>query len=91
MAQEVLELLKKLVGLEVFSKAYTELQREAAEVKYSRKRKKALEVSSTTFRISKLAAENCCAWQYTHASWQYLSFFWRAVCALIMLGQGMCF
>ena len=45
LAQEVLELIKSLVGRETFSRAYASLQQTATEAKETRKRKKALEVS----------------------------------------------
>ncbi len=45
LAQEVLELIKSLVGRETFSRAYASLQQTATEARETRKRKKALEVS----------------------------------------------
>jgi len=45
LAQEVLELIKSLVGRETFSRAYASLQQTTTEARETRKRKKALEVS----------------------------------------------
>ena len=45
LAQEVLDLIKGLVGRETFSRAYASLQQTATEAREIRKRKKALEVS----------------------------------------------
>lgn len=45
LAQEVLELIKSLVGRETFSRAYASLQQTATEARETRKRKAALEVS----------------------------------------------
>ena len=45
LAQEVLDLIKGLVGRETFSRAYASLQQTATETRETRKRKKALEVS----------------------------------------------
>ncbi|XP_033619392.1 small subunit processome component 20 homolog [Fukomys damarensis] len=43
LSQEIIELLKKLVGLESFSAAFASVQRQASEKRAQRKRKKALE------------------------------------------------
>jgi len=43
LAQEVLELIKSLVGRETFSRAYASLQQTTTEARETRKRKKALE------------------------------------------------
>ncbi|XP_063970096.1 small subunit processome component 20 homolog [Lytechinus pictus] len=43
LCQEVLELLKSLVGLDVFSEVYASVQRDSNETRLARKRKRALE------------------------------------------------
>lgn len=44
LAQEVVEILKKIVGVEVFTKVYNEVQKSRAVRKGDRKRQRALEV-----------------------------------------------
>lgn len=50
LAQDVLDLIKGLVGREAFSRAYVNLQQTATETRETRKRKKALEVSYVIFK-----------------------------------------
>lgn len=45
LSQEIIELLKKLVGLESFSLAFASVQKQANEKRALRKKRKALEVS----------------------------------------------
>ena len=45
LSQEIIELLKKLVGLESFSLAFASVQKQASEKRALRKQRKALEVS----------------------------------------------
>jgi U3 small nucleolar RNA-associated protein 20 len=45
LSQEIIELLKKLVGLESFSLAFASVQKQASEKRALRKKRKALEVS----------------------------------------------
>lgn len=49
LAQELIELLKKLVGLERFSLAFAAVQREATERRASRKKQKAMQVRVAEF------------------------------------------
>lgn len=44
LSQEIIELLKKLVGLESFSLAFASVQKQATEKRALRKKRKALEV-----------------------------------------------
>lgn len=44
LSQEIIELLKKLVGLESFSLAFASVQKQASEKRALRKKRKALEV-----------------------------------------------
>lgn len=45
LSQEIIELLRKLVGLESFSLAFASVQKQASEKRALRKKRKAVEVS----------------------------------------------
>ena len=47
LAQEVLDVLKKIVGVEVFTQHFTEVQRKLTSKKEDRKRKRAVDVSGS--------------------------------------------
>lgn len=48
LAEEVVEVLKGLAGREAFARSFAAVQKEVADVRESRKRRKALDVSSST-------------------------------------------
>lgn len=52
LAQELIELLKKLVGLEKFSLAFAAVQKEATQRRASRKKVKALQVRFLKLRVN---------------------------------------
>lgn len=71
LSQEIIELLKKMVGLESFSLAFASVQKQANEKRALRKKRKALEVSLLFEKMACLLGLTIFNQRYVHLCHAY--------------------